>query len=92
MPVNDWNEPGADQSHVVIERQPADGDIVRLNIDAADDRLNICEQIGVRENHAFGIAGGSGSVLQESDIFAAGAMREMFHRPPFAGRRCSCVG
>src|SRR6202040_373087 len=54
---DNWNKPGADQSPVGIKPPPAHGHVPSLNVDAADDGLNIRKKIRVRENHAFGIAG-----------------------------------
>ncbi|MNH12596.1 hypothetical protein D3C79_721420 [compost metagenome] len=60
----------ADQAHVVIQRQPADDDIVRVEIDAeamADQHL-IGHQIAVADLHTLGQRRGPGGVLQEGDV------------------------
>src|SRR3984957_5225199 len=61
-------QPRADESHVVVERQPTDADVAWTHLYCGADGAHVCEQIGVREHDAFGIARGTGGVLQESDI------------------------
>ncbi|MNJ27998.1 hypothetical protein D3C77_225220 [compost metagenome] len=60
----------ADQAHVVIQRQPADDDIVRVEVDAeamADQHL-VGHQIAVADLHTLGQRRGPGGVLQEGDV------------------------
>ncbi|CRM73716.1 hypothetical protein [Pseudomonas sp. 24 E 13] len=60
----------ADQAHVVVQRQPADDHIVRVEVDAkaAADQHFIGHQVAVTDLHALGQRGGSGGVLQEGDV------------------------
>ena len=58
-------EPGADQAHVVIERQPADEDIGRTRFDRVAHRPDIGEQIGVAQHDALRIAGAAGRILNQ---------------------------
>ena len=60
----------ADQTHVVIQRQPADDDVVRVDVDAESvtDQQFVGDQIAVADLHALGQRGGTGSVLQEGDV------------------------
>ena len=82
LPEKSVHEPGADQSHIVIERQPADGYVVGHDSEPLDNRPDIREQVRVRQRDALGIAGRPGRVLQERDIFAARLMRKIFDGPP----------
>jgi hypothetical protein len=67
------------QSHVVIERQPADTHVFRSELDGFSNGTNVGEEIGVRERDAFRIAGGTGRVLQERDVagFASAGAGQM---------------
>lgn len=51
------NEPGADEAHVVVEREPTNCDVVGAEVDSVADGANVGEEIGVSEDDAFGIAG-----------------------------------
>jgi len=66
--VEQQREPGADKAHIVIKREPAYADVVASKADGFADGAHVSEQIGVRQDHAFGIAGRAGSVLQERDV------------------------
>ncbi len=61
-------QPGADESHVVIERQPADTDVAGAHFHCLANRADVREQIRVGKDHAFRVAGRPGSVLQQSDV------------------------
>ncbi len=52
-------EPRADQAHVVIQRKPADADVLRCQLHGFADRAHVGQQICVREHHALRIAGRS---------------------------------
>ena len=65
------HEPGADQTHIVVQRQPANPYIVIAQAKSLADRAHIGQQISMREHHALGIACGSGSVLQQRQILGA---------------------
>ncbi len=59
-----------DQPHVVVQRQPADDDVVRVHIDAeaATDQQFVGDQIAMADLHTLGQRGGAGSVLQKGDV------------------------
>ncbi len=62
------SKPGADKSHVMIERKPADKDIGGTHGHCFADRTDIGEQVCVCEHHAFGIGSAAGCVLDERDV------------------------
>ena len=63
-------EPRADQSHVVVERQPADEYVaVWLGIHGLTHGADVGEQVGMAEHHAFGIPRAAGGVLKKGDVF-----------------------
>ncbi len=57
-------QPGADQAHVVIERQPADEHIAGAHLGRLPHGTDIGQQVGMAEHHTFGLAGAAGGVLQ----------------------------
>ncbi len=59
---------GADQPHIVIERQPGDEDVRRGDARGLLHCLEVGQQVGVGQRHALGVAGAAGGVLQESDV------------------------
>jgi len=61
-------KPRADQSHIVIERQPADHHIVRRHADAITHRANIGEQVGVSQRDAFRVSCAARCVLKQSHV------------------------
>jgi len=68
--TEDRLQQATDQSHVVVQRQPADDHVIGVQIDAkalADQRL-VCHQIAVADLHTFRHRRGAGGVLQESDM------------------------
>ena len=83
-------EPGADQTHVVIERQPADADVLGTHLQGFADGANVGQQIGVSERDTFGIAGGAGRVLQQCNVagFTNAASRKVCGQR--AGSRWLC--
>ena len=83
-PDEERNEPSANQSHVVIQRQPGNTGVVRANFQAGNDGVNIGKQVGVGQYHAFGIAGRTGGVLQERNVFSRG--------PDATGFRPAAIG
>ena len=62
------HQPSANQSHIVIERQPAYAHVIGPDVEGLADGAHVRKQIGVSEHYAFGIACGSGSVLEERQI------------------------
>ena len=68
------NEPGADKAHVMVKREPTDRDVVGAKIDGVADGADVGEEIGVSEDDAFGITGGTGRVLEEGDVGGEGRM------------------
>ena len=61
-------EAAADQSHVVIERQPAHEHVGARGARAFAHGAHVGEQVGVRQHHALGLAGAARGVLQETDL------------------------
>ncbi|MNN44702.1 hypothetical protein D3C81_1590070 [compost metagenome] len=64
-------QPGADQAHVVIQRQPADKDVARVDRQRHAHGAQIGQQVGMRQHHALGRAGAAGGVLQQRDVVLA---------------------
>ena len=64
-------EPGADQAHVVVERQPAHAHVLRPERGGAAPGADVGEQVGVAQRDALGVAGGAGGVLDEAERGAA---------------------
>ncbi len=62
----------ANQAHVVVQRQPADDHVVRVEVDteAATDQQFVGHQVAMADLHAFGQRGGARGVLQEGDVVA----------------------
>ena len=60
----------ANQAHVVVQRQPADNDVVRVQVDAKTtaNQYFIGHQIAVGDLHPFGQGGGTRGVLQERNV------------------------
>ena len=54
--AEDWLQQAADQAHVVVQRQPADDHIVRVEVDAeaATDQQFVGHQVAVGHLHTFG--------------------------------------
>src|SRR5213083_261765 len=63
-------KPRADQAHVVVQREPADADIVPRDLDRLANGTHVGKQVCMRQHHAFGVAGGTGGVLQKRDVAA----------------------
>ena len=61
-------QPRADQAHVVIERQPADYGVRRLDFDRPTDAADVGQYVGVGQGDALGISRASGRVLDEEDV------------------------
>jgi len=59
---------GADQPHVVIQRQPGHEDVRSGNPRGALHRAQVGEQVGVGQHHPLGVASTAGRVLQEGDV------------------------
>ncbi len=62
---------GADQAHVVIQRQPAHEHIVGSGRHDRAHGAQVGQQVGVSQHHALGVTGAAGGVLQEGEIRAA---------------------
>ncbi len=87
--------PGADQAHVVVERQPADHPVARAQLDRLADGAQVGQQVGVGEDHPLGVGGAAGGELQEGDVLlldgrqpcgAAGAAQVGDGHHPLQGR------
>ena len=61
-------QPGADQSHVVIQRQPTDEDIGGSHFEGRAHGPNVGQQVGMAQHHTLGIAGAARGVLQERGV------------------------
>ena len=61
-------EPGADQPHVVIERQPTDEDVPGLGPEGPGHGPDVGQQVGMGQHHALGRPGAARGVLQEGDV------------------------
>ncbi len=70
--AEDRLQQAADQAHVVVQRQPADDHVVRVEVDAeaVADQFFVGHQVAVADLHALGQRGGTRGVLQERDMFA----------------------
>jgi len=87
--------PGADQAHVVVQRQPADEHVGRPGADRRARHADVGQQVGVREHHALGLAGAARRVLQQRGVVRAArrggrlaaAGRELIDRGDRAQRR-----
>ncbi|MCY1355262.1 hypothetical protein D9M69_416760 [compost metagenome] len=77
-----------DQAHVVIQRQPADDDVVgvQVNAETVANQQFVGHQIAVADLHAFGQRGGARGVLQEGDVIVL-----QVHRDPALGQ-CTVEG
>ena len=64
----DGEEPATDQPHVVVEGQPADGDVGGAHLDARADGAHVGEDVLMGQGHAAGLAGASRGVLDEGDV------------------------
>ena len=56
-----------DEAHIVIERQPADDDVLSLSVDGVAVGGDLVEHGLVREGDPFLQAGGAAGMLQEGD-------------------------
>ncbi|MCY1403637.1 hypothetical protein D9M71_188250 [compost metagenome] len=61
-------EPGADQAHVVVHRQPADEHVVGRDPQDRAHGTQVGQQIGVADHHPLGLAGAARGVLQEGEV------------------------
>ena len=50
-------EPGGDQPHVVIERQPTDEDVPGLGLDCLGHGPDVGQQVGMGQHNALGRSG-----------------------------------
>ena len=88
-------EPGADEPHIVIERQPAHEHVVRPCLQDPAHGADVGQQVGVGEDDALGVAGAARRVLDERRIAGPGPVAE--RRPggvggQFAGGRHMAQG
>ncbi|RML87483.1 PvdL [Pseudomonas savastanoi] len=60
----------ADQAHVVVQRQPADDHVVRIDVDAKamTNQQFVGNQVAMADLHALGQGGRARGVLQERDV------------------------
>ena len=61
------SHPATDQSHVVVEGQPAHEHVVRRCAERRGHGPERCEHVAMAEHHALGVAGAPGGVLEERD-------------------------
>ena len=66
--VVEAGEPGADEPHVVVERQPAHSHVGRLHLEAPGDRADVGEEVVVGEEDALRLAGAARGVLDEGRV------------------------
>ena len=78
-------EPGADQSHVVVERQPAHEDVPGAGVQGLGHGADVGEQVGVRQHHPLRIAGAAGRVLKQRHV--RGGDGRSHHRSRGSGRQ-----
>ena len=65
-------EPGSDQTHVVVERQPTDEHVRRFYFHHLSHDPDVGQQVVVGQDHTLGVAGAAGSVLQKGDVVRPG--------------------
>ncbi|KIR13038.1 hypothetical protein PFLU4_58640 [Pseudomonas fluorescens] len=72
----------ANQPHVVVQRQPADDDVIGVQVDAEamTDQQFVSDQVAVADLHALGQRGGAGGVLQEGNVIVL-----QRRHPPLSG-------
>jgi hypothetical protein len=68
-------QPGADQPHVVVERQPADEHVGGLELAGLAHRADVREQVRVAEHHPLGVTGAPRGVLQQRGVRPRGRSR-----------------
>ena len=68
-------EPGADEPHVVVERQPARAHVVGPHLEGGGDAPDVGQQVVVGEEHALRVARAARSVLDERGIGARALRR-----------------
>ena len=73
-------QPRPDETHIVIERQPADEDIGRACVHDLTHGADVGKQVGVTEHHALWIAGAAGCVLDEGDGIGVAGLRQIDRR------------
>ena len=76
-------KPSADQSHVVVQGQPADEDIGGVGLNRLAHGADIGQQVGVGQDGTLGRAGAARGVLQEGDVLRP-------DRPAAEGRCGNC--
>ncbi len=64
-------EPGADQPHVVVQRQPADEHVARRGLDRLRHGADVGQQVVVRQRHSLRVSGAARGVLDERDVVTA---------------------
>ena len=65
-------EPSADQTHIVIKREPADEGVFPVEPDRLTHRSDVCQQLTVGEHHALGVPGAPRGVLEQSRVVSVG--------------------
>ncbi len=65
----DWGEHESDEAHIVVQREPADTDIVVRNSDSLDHyRVAVGDQRMMGDDDTFGCCGRPRSELEKSDV------------------------
>ena len=70
--VIETSEPRADQSHVVVERQPAHEHVGGIDLERAAHRVQVGEHVRVRQDHAFGVTRAPRGVLEKRNVVRSG--------------------
>ena len=77
------SEPGADEPHVVVQRQPAHPHVAGGDVEPAFDRADVGQQVAVRKQNPLRLPGAARGVLDEGGI----AGRRRRGTPRLAGHR-----
>ncbi|MNL21675.1 hypothetical protein D3C87_1429770 [compost metagenome] len=52
-------EPGPDEPHVVVKREPADEDVLGFDLSSVAERSKVGQEVAMRQDHSLGLAGAS---------------------------------
>ena len=66
--IRDRGQKGADQTHIVVQRQPRHHRLTRPPVDQAADHLDVVGQVVPRHPHSTRCAGGTGGELQQCGL------------------------
>ncbi len=72
--VGEHHQVKADQTHVMGQWHPRQADVVWTEVRDLGGAAHIRHQVGMRERHALGLAGGAGRKLNEGQIPGRGAI------------------